>query len=55
MKDGTHEEYMEVLAALGSTLAKRKGDLDMARYDINRLKQKLKEAEKEITKLKGEA
>ena len=55
MKEGTNDEYFEVLAALGATLAKRKSDLSLARYDIDRLKQKLKEAEKEITKLKGES
>ncbi len=55
MKEGTHEEYMEVLAALGATLAQRKSDLSMARYDVERLTKKLENAEEEITKLKGES
>lgn len=55
MKEGSENEYMEVLAALGATLAKRKSDLSMARYDIERLKTKLDEAEKTITKLKKES
>lgn len=55
MKEGTNDEYLEVLAALGATLAKRKSDLSLARYDIERLQKKLDEAEKEITKLKGES
>jgi len=55
MKEGTNDEYMEVLAALGATLAKRKSDLSLAKYDIERLRTKLDDAEKEITKLKGES
>lgn len=54
MKEGTHDEYMEVLAALGATLAKRKSELSMAKFDVERLRKKLEEAEKEITELKGE-
>lgn len=52
MKEGANEEYMEVLAALGATLAKRKSDLSMARYDVERLQRKLDEAEKELWQLK---
>lgn len=53
LREGTSEKYMEVLAALGSILAKNKDDLAMARYNEERLRKKLEEAEKEITNLKG--
>lgn len=52
MKEGTNDEYMEILAALGATLAKRKSDLSLAKYDIDRLRKKLDEAEKELWELK---
>lgn len=52
MKEGANDEYLEVLAALGSTLAKRKSDLSLARYDIERLQRKLDDAEKELWQLK---
>ena len=55
MKEGTNDEYMEILAALGATLAQRKRELSLAKYDVDRLREKLDEAEKEITKLKGES
>ena len=52
MKEGLNEEYLEVLAALGATLAKRKSDLSLARYDIERLQRRVDLAEKELWQLK---
>lgn len=48
MKEDNNAEYLSVLATLGATISKYKGDLAFARYDIERLQKKLDEAQKEL-------
>ena len=44
-------EYMAILGALGAVIENNKTDLALAKYDIERLEKKLKEAYKEIEEL----
>lgn len=47
----TNAEYMAILGALGAVIENNKTDLALAKYDIERLEKKLKEAYKEIEEL----
>lgn len=51
MARDTNAEYMAILGALGAVIENNKSDLALAKYEIERLEAKLKEAHKEINEL----
>lgn len=53
-KDDANARYMALLGAVGAAIENDKNDLAIARYEIERLEKKLKDAEDELARLKGE-
>ena len=53
MKKDANETYMAVLRALGEAIEKNRDELAFARYEVDRLQNKLDEAQKQIDELKN--
>lgn len=53
MKEDANAQYMALLGALGAYIENSKTDVAVARFEIDRLKKQLEEANQEIERLKG--
>ena len=54
MSQDANARYMALLGAIGAAIENDKNDLAFARYEIENLQNKLKAAEEELARLKGE-
>ncbi len=54
MRDDANNHYMAVLGALGALIENNKSDLALAKYQMQKLEEKLKAAEQEIADLKAQ-